>query len=297
MNRPKCVVVVACSFIFVIMNNKKIIIRDLRSKAKFVVDDLYINGYARFVGPYATCVYNSLCRHANKIQKSWPSIQTIADQHGIGRNSVINGIKKLEFWKIIHKDRIGKKANNRYNLLDKSCWIDISEVSLKDFSEVYHINFTSLSDKLQGFTRRTSIVRKHISKETQRKDTYSEEFLLFWDQYPKKISKPDAFKAFNRVSKANTGAKLLELIIKDLKIRAKTADWLKEKGKYIPYPATYLNQRRWEDEDKGQPPIKKPFFRGDPMVKVNGKFKVIIDGDFKDFAGDEKDIEYKEDLK
>lgn len=26
-------------------------------------------------------------------------------------------------------------------------------------------------------------------------------------------------------------------------------DWLKDNGQYIPYPSTWLNQRRWEDED------------------------------------------------
>lgn len=25
-------------------------------------------------------------------------------------------------------------------------------------------------------------------------------------------------------------------------------DWLKENGQYIPYPSTWLNQKRWEDE-------------------------------------------------
>ena len=30
----------------------------------------------------------------------------------------------------------------------------------------------------------------------------------------------------------------------------KSDDWLKESGKYIPYPATWLNARGWEDEYK-----------------------------------------------
>lgn len=25
-------------------------------------------------------------------------------------------------------------------------------------------------------------------------------------------------------------------------------DWLKDNGRYIPYPSTWLNQKRWEDE-------------------------------------------------
>lgn len=38
---------------------------------------------------------------------------------------------------------------------------------------------------------------------------------------------------------------------------------------------------------------KKPFFRGDPMRKVNGKWKVIDGGVWKEFAGKEEDIEWK----
>ena len=30
--------------------------------------------------------------------------------------------------------------------------------------------------------------------------------------------------------------------------RSKSTDWTKDNGQFIPYPTTYLNQRRWEDE-------------------------------------------------
>lgn len=32
-------------------------------------------------------------------------------------------------------------------------------------------------------------------------------------------------------------------------------DWLKDNGQYIPYPSTWLNQKRWEDEGTD---IEKP---------------------------------------
>ena len=38
---------------------------------------------------------------------------------------------------------------------------------------------------------------------------------------------------------------------------------------------------------------KKPYFRGEPMVKKFGKWKVISNGEWKEFAGDENNIEYK----
>jgi hypothetical protein len=38
--------------------------------------------------------------------------------------------------------------------------------------------------------------------------------------------------------------------------RAKTSDdWLKEGGKYIPYPASWLSARGWEDEETEQHPM------------------------------------------
>jgi len=144
-------------------------VRDHRDKGWYFTDDKFLNGYAKFVGIYAVGVYGSICRHANKNQKSWPSIQKICKELDIGKNSVIEAIKRLEFWNIVNKVRIGKQCTNRYILTKKTGWKKISEVYLKEYSEVCHINFKGLSDKLHEFATQTSIVRKHNSKETQKK--------------------------------------------------------------------------------------------------------------------------------
>lgn len=69
-------------------------------------------------------------------------------------------------------------------------------------------------------------------------------FVEFWDRYRKKIGKPAAIKAF-RAAKLNGH---LPEVLADIDARLHSDDWLKEGGKFIPYPATYLNQRRWEDD-------------------------------------------------
>ena len=97
-------------------------IRDLRKKEKFVVDDLYLNGYAKKFGVYATAVYLSLCRHADREQKSFPSVKKIAEEHNVSERQVFRAIKILEKYNLVRKERIGKKANNRYYLIDKSEW-------------------------------------------------------------------------------------------------------------------------------------------------------------------------------
>lgn len=138
-------------------------VRDLREKDRFIVDDRFLNGYARFLGIYAVGVYNSLCRHADREQRCWPSINRMARELSICRNKVIDSIKYLEFWEIIKKERLGKKLTNRYLLLSKRYWKPKNEETLKEFSEVYHINLTSLLNKLHELTSSTSIVRKSKS--------------------------------------------------------------------------------------------------------------------------------------
>jgi len=69
-------------------------------------------------------------------------------------------------------------------------------------------------------------------------------FASFWQTYPKKIAKPAALKAYRA---AKVKDPLLGIILSDIETRKQSDDWTKENGKYIPNPATYLNQRRWED--------------------------------------------------
>ena len=145
-----------------IIDKERFEVRDLRNKGKFVVDDKFLNGYARFVEIYAVGVYSSLCRHANKQQKCWPSVKKMAEELGCGKDSVIQALKRLRFWEIIKSKRVGKQCTNRYYLLDKEGWKLIDEVSIKEYSEVYHIDFKTLSHRLQ-----VSVTPTSNSKETQ----------------------------------------------------------------------------------------------------------------------------------
>ena len=70
-------------------------------------------------------------------------------------------------------------------------------------------------------------------------------FDLFWGVYPKKKAKEAAKKAW---AKLKPSEELVKTIIKAVGVAKHTPDWKKDGGKYIPYPATYLNGKRWEDE-------------------------------------------------
>lgn len=72
-------------------------------------------------------------------------------------------------------------------------------------------------------------------------------FDRFWQAYPKKASKGQAEKVWQKLS---PDEQLTEQILQAVE-RAKTrADWQKQEGQFIPYPATWLNAKGWEDSPK-----------------------------------------------
>ena len=68
-------------------------------------------------------------------------------------------------------------------------------------------------------------------------------FEEFWKVYPKKVSKVSARKAWMKIAGANGHA--AEIII-GVEMWKSTEQW--GDPRYIPHPATFLNERRWEDE-------------------------------------------------
>lgn len=76
------------------------------------------------------------------------------------------------------------------------------------------------------------------------REAETEAFAMFYAAYPKKVGKPAAEKAWKaaKVKPAEVSA-----ILGDIATRTQSTDWQKNDGQFIPNPATYLNQRRWED--------------------------------------------------
>ena len=153
------------------MEKNEFKVRDLRRKEKFFIDDDYINGYARHLDPFATAVYLSLCRHADKYQKCFPSQDRIAKQHKMGRATVARKIALLESHNIIKKEQIrspqGKFLHNTYLLLDKTCW-KLYRVSEKHTDRVSEKNIPCIREVHHRVSERDT-------KDTHIKDTHIKE--------------------------------------------------------------------------------------------------------------------------
>ena len=86
----------------------------------------------------------------------------------------------------------------------------------------------------------------HDTEEGNKKNknplSVSDGFAQFWSLYPKKTAKAAAQKAWDKHHPP------LSKVIETLSWQVECDDWQKEGGKYIPYPASWLNAGQWDDE-------------------------------------------------
>ena len=72
-------------------------------------------------------------------------------------------------------------------------------------------------------------------------------FGVFWSAYPKKAGKGAAEKVWNKIK---PDRQLIALMMDAIAKQSKSEQWQKSDGQFIPNPATWLNQGRWQDELK-----------------------------------------------
>lgn len=74
----------------------------------------------------------------------------------------------------------------------------------------------------------------------------AESFERFWVTYPKKRNKGDAMKAWRALK---PGEELVTAILAAVERAKVSVQWRKDEGQFIPYPASWLRARGWEDEE------------------------------------------------
>lgn len=84
------------------------------------------------------------------------------------------------------------------------------------------------------------------SESKSESNTRDAQFELFWDAYPRKVGKIAAKKAFLKTSE-----EIFPDILRAIEEQKLLPQWQKNDGEFIPYPATWLNQGRWEDDVNG----------------------------------------------
>jgi len=102
-------------------------------------------------------------------------------------------------------------------------------------------DIAAISDGFQSDAPETETERE-TKKRRVEADATPTGFAEFWSTYPKKAAKPAAIKAWKKIKEEE-----IQPILKDIEFKKSSPSWTKDGGQFVPNPATYLNQRRWED--------------------------------------------------
>lgn len=197
-----------------------------------------------------------VCRKTIGWQKDvdWLTLNHISEGTGIHKSHVSKSLRMLQEKGAIILEK--QEGRDGWNIsLNRDKWSDESVAA--DATPVA----TNATERLPAAlprvaTNATAIkeVQKNPTKKPSTKNGSSgahlgsEEpgFLDFWEAYPRKTAKPNALRAW-RTLRPDEPTRVL--ILDDLAKRRVSDQWTREGGQFIPHPATYLNQRRWEDQE------------------------------------------------
>ena len=106
------------------------------------------------------------------------------------------------------------------------------------------------------------------------------DFDTFWKAYPKKVAKGDARKAWGQTERIRPE---MATLLSAIQAQMASDQWRKNDGQFIPYPATWLRQERWDDELKVTLPgivNEKPWHETWAGIVAKGQELGILESQF-----------------
>lgn len=154
-----------------------------------------------------------------------------------GQASIRSGLKELEAVGYLTRTRTRDSGGRVSDVV----WTICDKPRLENPSVVN----PNLGNRPQLNTKESNTEKRNTDNTRSASATLEERFSRFWAIYPKKKSKQAALTAWKKLK---PDEEFTQKIITDVQKQKQWPEWQKDNGQYIPYPATWLNQRRWEDE-------------------------------------------------
>jgi hypothetical protein len=240
-----------------------------------------VSGYTKL---FSSIIGSTIWKADNEIRIVWVTLLALADRHGCVESSIpgladfahvslpdceralealgspdpysrskdLDGRRIMPIdggWQLVNhaKYRAAVSADDRREYLRKKQ----REYRLKVHVNTQSTNVNNVSDKSTKYTQAAPAQAPDPSPPRSKPRAVRSApaasgtaFEDFWRAYPRKTAKAKARKAWADL----TSAPDRSVILKALEWQCRQPDWRKEDGKFIPYPASWLNGRRWEDE-------------------------------------------------
>jgi hypothetical protein len=159
------------------------------------------------------------------------SINRLAQDNGEGKHAIRAAIAELEKFGYLVRDQINDKR------FGEAVWVttDPSDYPLADnpLSEI------PLSENQT--TKNNTLLEDHLEEEHNKNTKAKELFEEFWKEYPRKVDRAKALRAFKSALTRSTFEQILAGAI------AYRNDTMR-KPEFTKYPATWLNADSWENE-------------------------------------------------
>jgi hypothetical protein len=139
-------------------------------------------------------------------------------------------------------------------------------VNFKHEKDGFKVNFKPVSSSLLFSSLSSPKDKENLNNKSC---GYPPEFEEFWTQYPRRISKADAFRVWFRITKKEKVDPNLILEAVNGYVSRIKKDGTEEK--YVKHPATFLNADRWRDFLKGG--AARPKEALDPVAEANRMIK------------------------
>lgn len=208
----------------------------------------------------ARLLYGEITALSGQSGRCWASDQYFVDLYKVSKRTIQLWLKSLEDKNYINRVVTYKENSKEIDKRFITITPHLEKYNSLPYGNIFHdpmeidcvdnntsINSTSINNKDYGDLPKSPTTSKYD------KVPYFNEF---WELYPNKKGKGQAVKTFQKQVK---NKETFDLIVKDLERRKGYEGWIKEDGRFIQHPSTYLNQEMWLDEyevKKVKQPIK-----------------------------------------
>ena len=208
--------------------------------------------YDKDLTPNAKLLYGEITALCNDRGYCWATNDYFSNLYGVSKTSISKWVNNLVQKGYISSELIYKEGTKQIE--NRYLRIVTEPIEEKLNSPIEDKLNSPIEDKLIDNNTKTfnnTFLNNTNNKEaTERNKTevisYEEiAFNEFWSAYPKKVNKKGCYKSFCKIK--NLKAEM-PLIMEALERFKASKGWLKDNGQFIPYPLTFINQRRWEDE-------------------------------------------------
>lgn len=210
------------------------------------------------------CALTATCRESGECCKTNAQL---AEELRCGERSVSRWVKELEGTGIISFKVSGaaQTGGNR----ERKIWLEWTPHRLAKIGETANIGETD-PDRLAKFGE-TDLLNKNkkytpiapkggerekgLDKDARDDAERALLFDRFYALYPRKVGKQAARRAWEKLK---PDLLLCSQMSQALKRQIASEEWQRDGGRYIPHPSTWLNGRRWEDEQTAPTAQQQP---------------------------------------